>query len=297
VLAGLLCALTTVPAILAIQRLDHGGTAGGGTSGGGTSAAESGPPTGAVPAGAGARAAAAVPAHAPSGGAHGVTEGASPVTPVVNSNQVGDGRLPSGWTMTRFGPLSPADRDILVRVRLAGLWEAPAGVLARERSTNPKVKEVGTHLATEHTRLDEQVRSVASQLDVALPNEPNADQRSWLDELSSRRGDPFDQVFTARLRAAHGKVLAVLSTIRAGTRNDLIRSFTQVGIDIVMRHMTLLEGTGLVAYADLPAPPDPPTQVSTFASRSGPELLVVWVIVAAAVVVGVRAAWSTFRAR
>ncbi|MFD0593906.1 hypothetical protein ACFQZ4_16635 [Catellatospora coxensis] len=30
-----------------------------------------------------------------------------------------------GWTVTESGPLGPADRDLLVRVRLAGLWEAP----------------------------------------------------------------------------------------------------------------------------------------------------------------------------
>src|SRR5215211_3870626 len=28
---------------------------------------------------------------------------------------------------TRFGPLTPADRDFLIKVRLAGLWEGPAG--------------------------------------------------------------------------------------------------------------------------------------------------------------------------
>jgi predicted outer membrane protein len=196
--------------------------------------------------------------------------------------------------MTRFGPLSPADRDLLVRVRLAGLWEAPAGTMAQQRAANPKIKEVGNHLATEHARLDEQVRSVASQLDVDLPNQPNADQQGWLKEMSSRTGAPFDQVFTDRLRAAHGKVFAILASVRAGTRNDLVRSFAQVGIDVVMRHMTLLEGTGLVAYQDLPTPPAPTTQQqASFSTGSTSELLVIWIIVAAAVLVGARALWSS----
>jgi hypothetical protein len=32
-----------------------------------------------------------------------------------------------GWVQTQWGPLGPADRDLLVKVRLAGLWEGPTG--------------------------------------------------------------------------------------------------------------------------------------------------------------------------
>src|SRR5215510_654938 len=46
---------------------------------------------------------------------------------------VAQGDLPPGYTDTPSGPLGPADRDLIVRVRLAGLWEMPAGDMAREK--------------------------------------------------------------------------------------------------------------------------------------------------------------------
>ncbi|MEV2274406.1 DUF4142 domain-containing protein [Nocardiopsis sp. NPDC049922] len=161
------------------------------------------------------------------------------------------------WVSTEFGPLGPADVDALIKVRQAGLWEIPVGQQARDRAQLDRVREVGAILAEDHTLMDEQVRDIAAQLDVRLPNTPNPDQQRWMDELSGLSGAEFDQVFADRLRAAHGGVLAVLAEVRAGTRNELVRSFCQHGMLMVLRHITLLESTGLVEYEELPAPRPP----------------------------------------
>lgn len=191
----------------------------------------------------------------------GPTNAATPSTAQTSAAQTSAAQtsaVPPGWSMTQYGPLSPADRDIVVRVRLAGLWEAPAGAEATRKAADPTVRQVGEHLAREHTTLDETVRSVAAQLGVALPNTPTAEQRGWLDELDRATGAQFDQIFVDRLRAAHGTVFSLLSGVRAGTRNSLVRSFAQAAVDIVMRHMTLLEGTGLVRFDALAQPQQPP---------------------------------------
>ncbi|GAA0404107.1 hypothetical protein GCM10009530_65180 [Microbispora corallina] len=160
----------------------------------------------------------------------------------------------AGWTQTPYGPLGPADRDLLVRVRWAGLWEIPAGRWAQDRSENQKVKDVGMHLMTDHTKLDAEVRALAAKLGVPLPDTPNPDQQHWLDELSHSRGPQFDQIFADRLRNAHGKVFTVVSAVRAGTRNSLVRDFATEAVQVVMKHMSLLESTGLVDYSTLPTP-------------------------------------------
>jgi predicted outer membrane protein len=160
----------------------------------------------------------------------------------------------AGWTQTQWGPLSPADRDLLVRVRWAGLWEIPAGRWAQDRSNSDKVKDVGMHLVTDHTKLDAEVRALADKLGVLLPNEPNPDQQGWLDEMAGATGPQFDQIFVDRLRNAHGKVFTFVSAVRAGTRNDLVREFATTAVNVVMKHMSLLESTGLVDYSTLPTP-------------------------------------------
>ena len=166
--------------------------------------------------------------------------------------------LPAGWTMTQWGPLTPADKDVLVRVKQAGLWERPSGLWAQTMASSQRVKEVGAQLAADHLQLDVSVEAVAKKLGVTLPQQPTAEQAGWMqEEKTAKTPQDFDRIFTERLRAAHGKVFTIIAATRSGTRNDLIRQFAQVGINVVMKHMTLLESTSLVNYNDWPTPAAP----------------------------------------
>ncbi|MFG2073934.1 DUF4142 domain-containing protein [Nonomuraea maritima] len=161
------------------------------------------------------------------------------------------------WTQTPSGPLTAADRDLLFKVRQAGLWEMPAGEYAKTRAESQRVKEVGALIMKEHMELDLMVRQSAKKLGVALPDEPNADQQRWMAQLATQRGPAFDRDFVNLLRAAHGKVFTTVAAVRSGTRNAEVRKLAGQGITYVMRHMGYLESTGLVDHTQLPEPPTP----------------------------------------
>ncbi|GAA4527798.1 DUF4142 domain-containing protein [Amycolatopsis samaneae] len=146
-----------------------------------------------------------------------------------------------------------SDATLVVKVRQAGLWEMPSGTWAQTRSENPRVKDVGRALLIDHGRLDVATRALAGELGVALPAEPTAEQRGWLgEERAARTPADFDRVFANRLRAAHGQILATIAQVRAGTRDDRVRAYATTANQAVLRHITLLESTGLIDYSALP---------------------------------------------
>ncbi|MEV4889352.1 DUF4142 domain-containing protein [Nonomuraea sp. NPDC050547] len=163
----------------------------------------------------------------------------------------------AGWTMTDSGPLGPADRDLLIKVRQAGLWEIPTSQQAQQRGQSARLKEVAGHIIEDHLKLDVEVRAVAAELDVALPSTASADQQTWMAQISAASAADYDREYTNLLRQAHGKVFSVVAAVRAGTRNDEVRKFAAKANAAVLRHMTLLESIGLVNYSDLPEPPAP----------------------------------------
>jgi predicted outer membrane protein len=164
-----------------------------------------------------------------------------------------------------FGVLAPVasgdpaavtetDRQLLIKVRQAGLWEIPAGQSAEQQAASQVVKDVGARIASQHTQLDQETRDLAARLGVVLPSQPTEEQQGWLNELSTKWGPEFDQAFANLLRAAHGTVFAVVAQVRAGTRNEQVRAFAQKANDVVKTHMTLLESTGAVDFEALPEP-------------------------------------------
>lgn len=155
------------------------------------------------------------------------------------------------------GNLSEADRDFVVKVRLAGLWEIPAGEMAQERSESARIKRIGRDIADQHKALDELTRNAAAKLKIKLPDAPNKDQQGWLAEMRDAQGPDFDAVYIDRLRAAHGKIFPAIATIRTSTRNDTVRKLAQQANQFVMTHLTLLESSGIVDFAALPTAPPP----------------------------------------
>jgi predicted outer membrane protein len=163
--------------------------------------------------------------------------------------------------------VSPEDAVLLTKVRQAGLWEMPSGMMAMQKGS-PKVQAIGFAIMMDHGRLDVATRALSAKLNSPVPDQPSDEQRGWLlEEMNAPPGPSFDSVFANRLRAAHGQVFAVLAQLRAGTRNEDVRAFATVGNQAVLRHMTMLESSGMVDYTALPAP-----AVSTTAAPVGQPL-------------------------
>lgn len=208
------------------------------------------------------------------------------------------------------GQLAAADRDFVVKVRLAGLWEIPAGNMAQEKSADPRVRQIGKSISEQHVVLDKLAVNAAKRLGLALPNQPNQQQQGWLAEMKAANGTQFDQIYVDRLRAAHGAIFPAIATIRASTRNDTVRKLAQDTNQFVMTHLTLLEGSGLVNYGDLPTAPPPkadagpvPVDGQMLAAATGTggvpgmNTSIILLVLAVALVAGVISTMRIIRAR
>ncbi|WP_308432045.1 DUF4142 domain-containing protein [Streptomyces cinnamoneus] len=165
-----------------------------------------------------------------------------------------------GTRETAFGPLTALDRDFVRKVRLAGLWEKPAGRMALERGTTEGVRTAGRHLIDGHTELDQRSLDTGRALGVDLPDRPGEQQQGWLDQMSAARGPGFDRTFAELVRAAHGKVFGLVALVRDRTGNAMVRELATRANTVVLDHITVLEDTGLAGIPRTGAqapPPDP----------------------------------------
>ncbi|MFF3418059.1 DUF4142 domain-containing protein [Streptomyces sp. NPDC002698] len=146
------------------------------------------------------------------------------------------------------GPLTEADRDFVVKVRAAGLWEYPVGQLALQKGTTPEVRTAGEHLIAGHAGLDATSRKVAKELGITLPNKPSPLQQGFITTLSSDSGSKFNTDFANILRITHGQIFSTVAKIRASTENSLVRQLADQANDTVLDHITVMEKTGLVDF-------------------------------------------------
>ncbi|WP_107055904.1 DUF4142 domain-containing protein [Streptomyces griseus] len=149
---------------------------------------------------------------------------------------------------TRYGPLTEQDRDFVVKVRAAGLWEYPLGEIAMQKGSTPEMKEAGAHLIVGHAGLDELCRKVAPELGITLPNQASPQQQQFVQTSQAANGREFDQVASNIMRVTHGQIFPTIAKIRANTKNTLVRELADLANDTVLDHMTVLEKTGSVNF-------------------------------------------------
>ncbi|MFJ9117166.1 DUF4142 domain-containing protein [Streptomyces sp. NPDC102394] len=185
-------------------------------------------------------------------------------------------------TQTQWGPLTEADRNFVVFVRSAGLWESPSGELALRKGTTAAVREAGRHLVIGHAALDASCRRIAPMLNITLPNQPTPQQQGFLDTFTSDTGKQFDSDFANTLRVTHGSIFNTIAKIRSTTQNTLVRRLADQANDVVLDHITQMETTGLVNFNQVnvqeTSPPTlPSSQVTPPAPQPGAPMVAITV--------------------
>ncbi|MEU9411877.1 DUF4142 domain-containing protein [Streptomyces sp. NPDC048281] len=165
------------------------------------------------------------------------------------------------------GPLTEADRDFVVEVRAAGLWEYPVGQRASKKGTTKAVRNAGEQLVDGDAALNAACRKVADQLGITLPNQPSPQQQSFETRLGAETGKQFDTDLATTVRATNGQFLTTIASVRTTTRNSVVRALADLANDTVLDHITAVEKTGLVdfvqALAQETASPGLPAQSLT----------------------------------
>lgn len=176
---------------------------------------------------------------------------------------------------TQWGPLTEMDRDFVVKVRAAGLWEYPLGQIGLQKGTNKGVLTASEHLIDGHAALDTTCRKIAPMLNITLPNVASPQQQGFVNQLTAESGEKFDTDFANILRITHGSIFNTIAKVRSTTKNSLVRALADQANNTVLDHITVMEKTGLVDFdtalftqttppklpnSDLTPPPPPPGQ-------------------------------------
>ncbi|HEY3465103.1 MAG TPA: DUF4142 domain-containing protein [Amycolatopsis sp.] len=157
-------------------------------------------------------------------------------------------------TETPFGPISPAGRKLLTIVQQTSLREITTSTWALQRSANPAVREAARTIITQHKDLETRDTDISTRMGLAVPTQPAPDMQIGIDRMRGESGEEFDRDYVNTLRKAHAEALILVSTVRADTRNTLVRPFADLAGDYIKTHINLLEQTGDVDYAQLPVP-------------------------------------------
>lgn len=120
-----------------------------------------------------------------------------------------------------------------------GMLEVELGKLAVQKASNEKVKEFGQRMIDDHTKANDQLKSVAAKDNITLPSELNARQRAMVDRFSKMTGTEFDRAYVRDMVRDHQNDITDFEREANGGTNPDLKNFAGSTLPTLREHLQL----------------------------------------------------------
>jgi putative membrane protein len=117
------------------------------------------------------------------------------------------------------------------------MTEVELGELAATNGMRDDVKNFGQMMVKDHTAINDDLKTLAAQKGVTLPDSLDAKHQVMVDKLTVLTGSEFDDAYINGMIKAHQKDAKAFKAEAAATQDADIKSFLDKSIPIVEAHL------------------------------------------------------------
>ena len=176
-------------------------------------------------------------AIAQSGGAGASSYGSTPKTPPADtsssSSTAGAGAMTGRETTSH--KLGWGDHRFVTKAAEEGQAEVQIAELAAQRASNSEVRNFAQKLVDDHSSVNSELTTLASQKNVKLDND--ADKDRAYKRLTKKSGLEFDQEFVEHMIDEHEKDIKMFEKAAKEAKDPDIRSFASKHVDHLRNHL------------------------------------------------------------
>jgi putative membrane protein len=139
------------------------------------------------------------------------------------------------------GGESKGDARHLKELAIANMAEIEAGKLAIEKAQDPKVKEFAQRMVDEHSKMLDEVKSLAQAKGVELPSAPDAKHQKAMKKLQSASGADFDREYMRSMVKDHRDALKLAQRTAKGAKDADLKAAAQKAAPDIQEHLKMAE--------------------------------------------------------
>lgn len=134
---------------------------------------------------------------------------------------------------------SNASKDSAFATKAAqgGMAEVDVGKLAASQGSDPKIKEFGQRMVTDHTKANDELKSAASGMD--LPQDASKKQKSDAEKLAKLQGDAFDKEYAHMMLKDHEEDVALFKKEADSGQDPNLKAFAAKTLPTLEDHLRM----------------------------------------------------------
>jgi putative membrane protein len=127
--------------------------------------------------------------------------------------------------------------DFMTQAASSGMLEVEAGKLAQQKGQNPEVKKYGGMMVKDHTQANEQLKKLASQLSITLPDSMSQQHMDQLEDLREKSGAEFDQEYMDLMVSSHEEAVSLFEDASNDLENAEAKNFATTTLPKLRQHL------------------------------------------------------------
>ncbi len=155
--------------------------------------------------------------------------------------QTSTGENGSKTTGAKTSTSTTADMTFAKKAAQGGMAEVNLGQLAQQKGSSDTVKSFGKRMVDDHSKANEQLKSVASKDNIQLPASVDAKDQATYDRLSKMSGAAFDRAYAQDMVKDHQEDIAEFQKEANSGKNPDVRNFAQETLPTLQEHLKLAQ--------------------------------------------------------
>lgn len=133
--------------------------------------------------------------------------------------------------------LDRGDRNFIAKAAASGMAEVEAGKLAAGKAQNPDIKQFGQQMVDDHTKANEELKSLASQKGLQLPSAIDRKHVAEMKKLEKASGTDFDRDYIRNLGTRdHAEAVKLFQKASKDAKDPEVKAFAAKYLPIIARH-------------------------------------------------------------
>ncbi len=135
------------------------------------------------------------------------------------------------------------DRKFIEGAAEGGMAEVQLGQLAAQKAQSADVKQFGQKMVDDHSKANDQLKSIASSKGVTLPGDMKSADRREHDKLAKLSGPDFDREYMKYMVADHKKDVSDFRKEAKSGKDADVKGFAGTTLPTLEQHLQMAQAT------------------------------------------------------
>src|SRR6185437_15140493 len=169
--------------------------------------------------------------------------GTDSTTNTMSSTDTSTNKMMSDTTKSDTSKMMVGDdaKNFSQDAAAGGMMEVELGKIAEKNSATQSIKDFGKMMVDDHSKINDELKGLASKKNVSLPSTVTSDQQKDIDKLSKETGKDFDKDYVSMMIDDHKKDIAAFKKAGDKIQDADYKDFIMKALPTLQKHLDAIE--------------------------------------------------------